>query len=44
VKDSNESYSATWVPKMFPIMAATLGKVHTCSSGVLWRWPLWVSC
>jgi hypothetical protein len=33
--DSTESYSTTGVPKMFPTMAASLEKVHSCSRGVL---------
>jgi hypothetical protein len=33
--DSTESYSTTRVPKIFPTVAASLGKEHSCSRGVL---------
>jgi hypothetical protein len=42
--DGTESYSITGVPKIFPTMVASLGYVHSCSRGVLWRWPISVSC
>jgi hypothetical protein len=30
IHDSTESYSTTGVPKMFPTVAASFGKVHSC--------------
>jgi hypothetical protein len=32
-----KSYSAAGVPKMFPTVATSLGKVHSCSRGILLR-------
>jgi hypothetical protein len=39
-----ESYSTTGVQKMFPTVAASLCRVHSCSRGALQRWLLSVSC
>jgi hypothetical protein len=33
--DSTELHSTTGVPKMFSTVAALLGYVHSCSSGIL---------
>jgi hypothetical protein len=41
--DGTESYSTTWVPKMFPTVTASLGQVSELLKGIL-RWPLSASC
>jgi hypothetical protein len=41
--DGTERYSTVEVPKMFPTVAASLGKTHSCSREVLQRLPLSVN-